>query len=355
MNYLKLKIFTVIASTLLAHSVYAETVVSTLVDGGMTSGVELQCTAYMHMPDKILQNSNLLPIYFVQYGSGVGIETSSLNHDVLESGDIAPEYFLTMDKPGIKPDPNFPTDPTKHIIDHNQYDYYSPDNLGTCAQNALYWAFDYLKKENHPILLHGLSEGSIVVANMTQKILSNNNRQDVKNNLKALFLSGIVMDKMIDVLNYQVKTGAMSSDTYKNTMEAYNNRDNKSLFEYSQQGVAWFDYMFTPIASTKNPPNVTDILDSLSTTKEGRALSIEILQGLNDKEVNPQSVLNYEKNNFTKDKGQKLNLKARYYNAGHGLDQPDTLPDILHMQATGYSDLHSLKTTLLKQLKNGTD
>ena len=65
MNYLK--IFTVIASTLVLHSVHAETVVSTPVDGGMTSGVELQCTAYMHMPDKIPQNSNLLPIYFVQF------------------------------------------------------------------------------------------------------------------------------------------------------------------------------------------------------------------------------------------------------------------------------------------------
>jgi hypothetical protein len=273
--------------------------ISTTVDGGYSYGKHLECKAYLHQPEKH-NIGNKITLHFFQ--SGTGVYTTYFDAPWTSSTD----YYLTIDKPGILPNPNNPNDP---IVDRQLFDYYTTDTLEHCVQNALLWADNYFKNRELTIILGGHSEGSIVTTRVVYDILNDPSEFHLKSQMTALFLSGVVMDNMSDVIAYQ-----LNKIDYDKFMLAYKEHDDNYFYEHYQVGWYWVD------TSLKSTYPVKNILNDIATYDTGRSLPIQIFQGLWDQNVPAKSVLTFETNNDKKSENQMLLLYTRYYNAGHDLN-----------------------------------
>lgn len=286
--------------------------ISIPVNGGISYGKPLQCTAYLHIPKQV-SKQNDLPVYFYGRGTGAGPSTATFE------GFIGPDgacnnnttYVLTIDKPGISPDPN---DPDKVIVNRDLYDFYTIDTLTECSKNALIWAMGLLDNNpNRAIILQGHSEGAIVMTKLAYNILSDAESMHFQNQLKSLILSGIPMDDFDRMFRYQ-----LTPEEYRLLIKYYNNG------HYTQEGNDYFynnslntNWRWVDNALSKNHVPLTQIFQKISELKIGRDLPIEIFQGLNDKDVSPSSVLKLEDRNNQKQSGRQLSIFARYYNADH--------------------------------------
>ena len=314
-----INLFFILITNIITLSVEAETL-SMTVSGGMSYGVNLQCTAYLHKPDTIQQNNNL-PIYFYEQGSGL-YSMSTFNG----GGDEA--YSLSLDKPGISPDPN---DSSKVIVHRELFDYYTMDTLTECAKNALIWAIDSLKDPNKVVILHGHSEGSVIMTKLTYEILSNSFPQNSQIQLKALFLSGVVIDSIENIM----RTHQLNSSDYKTYMENYNNGNYTQAeddFFYNNYQIGWY-WVDNALNNSYIP--LKQVFENISKLENGRTLPIEIFQGLNDLSVPSKSVLELENINNQKQENEKLNLFARYYNSDHELN------------STAFSDLRNTMESII--------
>jgi len=286
--------------------------ISSPVSGGISYGKSLQCTAYLHIP-KYVPKQNDWPVYFYQHGSGVGPSTATFEGFIGPNGayNNNTTYVLTIDKPGISPDPN---DPDKVIVNRDLYDFYTIDTLTECGKNALIWAMGLLDNNpNRAIILQGHSEGAVVMTKLAYNILSDAESIHFQNQLKGLVLSGIPMDDFYRMFHYQ-----LTPEEYRLYLKYYNNG------QYTQEGDDYFynnslntNWHWVDNALSKNYVPLTQIFQNISELKLGRDLPIEIFQGLNDKMVSPSSVLKLEDHNNKKLSGQQLSIFARYYNADH--------------------------------------
>lgn len=127
--------------------VVSATPLSTSVDGGTSDGKQLKCKAYLSVPAHVKPG---IPKFLFSV-SGTGAYTTYFHHSKNEN-----VYFLTIDKPGILPDFN---KTGKAIVDRALFDYYTINTLVTCAQNALYWADDYLKNVQTKTIFQGHRRG----------------------------------------------------------------------------------------------------------------------------------------------------------------------------------------------------
>lgn len=277
--------------------------ISTVVDGGYSYSKHLQCTAYLHTPEQPnVTHKNHVTLHFFQ--SGTGIYTTYFDQPWTTQSD----YYLTIDKPGITPTGLAPDHPK---VDRSSYDYYTTDTLINCAQNALYWATHYLDHTKKSIVLSGHSEGSIVMTNLVHRIFSDKNATQLQHEIKALFLSGVVMDNMSDIITYQFKD--MPQEAYLSAYKAYDSHDNDYFYHNFHTSWHWIDN-----ALNKKHP-LSEQLSDIAKTNEGRMLSIEIFQGLFDTKVPAASIMNFEKGNIQKPKEEQLHLNVRYYAADHKL------------------------------------
>lgn len=282
--------------------------VSTTVDGGYSGGKHLQCKAYLSGPNHITQGKTMLLFTM----PGTGAYTTYFNHP--ETGNI---YFLSIDKPGILPDLNHPGTP---IVNRYQFDYYTMNTLVVCAQNALYWATDYLKPARPKIILHGHSEGTRVMTNVINNLHSQDNKVSFKNDIKALILSGVILQPMSEVIAFQFK-----GEELEKLMAAYQKHDSDYLYNNYKIGWYWLDD-----ALHENQSRLVQLSD-LAKTAQGRALPIEILHGLLDEAVSAKAVQEFDKKNHASPENKRLNLHARYYNAGHELNETAVFDmNILH-------------------------
>jgi len=269
---------------------------SITVNGGISNGRQLQCKAYLSSPTHVTQGVPKI-IFSV---SGTGAYTTYFHHS--KNKNI---YFLTIDKPGILPDFDKPGKP---IVDRSLFDHYTLNTLVTCAQNALYWADDYLKNVQTTLILQGHSEGTVVLTNVISNLYADNHRKQLQNNVSAFFLSGAVVQPMSDVLAFQFK-----GKERKKLIRAYRTHDADFLYKNYQIGWAWLDGIF------KGTTKLVD-LGALAKSAQGRALPIELFQGLLDTNVPTKQVQKLVRQNQDKPANKQLNLRARYYQAGHELD-----------------------------------
>lgn len=306
-----LRFLIICLSVLFTTNLVAETI-SSSVDGGISYGKVLQCTAYLHIPEQAPHNNNL-PIYFYEAGTGLYTMSTFEGFDGNNNNNLT--YTLTMNKPGVSPDPK---DPSSAVANRDFFDFYTMDTLIECAKNALIWAENTLNDNlNRNIILQGHSEGSVVMTKLAYNILSNSISTLSKNQLKGLILSGVVMDKFTDVLSYQ-----LSPEEYKLYLQNYNNghftqAGDDYFYNTGKTGWYWIDN-----AVNANYVPLTQVFQNISKLENGRTLPIEIFQGLNDKEVSPTSVLKFETDNDAKSSEQQLSVFARYYNSGHTFINP---------------------------------
>jgi hypothetical protein len=294
-------IFFNILSLGIANQAAAALPISTTVDGGYSYGKHLECRAYLHISENIRPNTaNNKTLHFFQPGTGA--YTTYFDTPWTDNTD----YYLTIDKPGIIPNPNNPHEP---IVDRQLFDYYTTDTLVNCASNALFWADDYFKNTNISIVLGGHSEGSIVMTRLVYNTLINSSKTPLHGKISALFLSGIVMDNMSDVLAFQ-----LNKISYDKFMVAYKAHDDNYFYKNYQVGWYWVDN------SLKSDYPIKKTLDDIATSSVGRTLPIQMFQGLWDRNVPTKSVLTYEENNNKKTTDNMLTLLTRYYNAGHSLN-----------------------------------
>ena len=285
--------------------------ITTIVDGGYSYNKHLQCTAYLHAPEPSkVKHNHYATLHFFQ--SGTGIYTTYFDKSWINQNN----YYLTIDKPGITPAGSDPDHPN---VDREFYDYYTTDTLINCAQNALYWANHYLSHTKKSIILSGHSEGSIVMTNLVHRIFSDKKATQLQLDMKALFLSGVVMDKMSDIITYQFKE--MPQAAYLSAYQAYDTHNSDYFYHNFHTNWCWMDNAL----NRKYP--LSERLFDLAKTDAGKALPIEIFQGLFDKKVPATSIINFEKENAEKPQEQQLHLTVRYYAADHKLSDP-TLSDM---------------------------
>jgi hypothetical protein len=246
------------------------------------------------------QNQSAPKLVFKEPGTGV--YTTYFFHP--KGGDI---YYLTLDKPGILPDFK---NPEKPIVDRSKFDLYTVNTLVTCAQNALYWADDYIKNDKTKIILDGHSEGTMVMPGLLLKLYADKNKIPLQKKIKALFLTGLVTQPMSDVLEFQFK-----GEEYKQIMEAHKKHDADYLYNKYQINWHWLDDV---LHQDRNKPIS---LVKLAEFPQGRTLPIEMFQGLYDPAVAAKAVEDLEKNNNAKPENKRLNLHARYYNTDHDLNE----------------------------------
>lgn len=285
-----MKFVVVLVAMLFSLPAIAEPV-SKIVDGGVSSGKQLNCTAYLTVPTQL--NGQVPKLAFKM--GGTGTYTTYFDHP--KTGSV---YYLTLDKPGILPNPD---DRGKPIIDRAAYDFYTMNTLISCAQNALNWAHDYVKSKQSSIILYGHSEGTVVLTNVLYHLYSDKNKQQLQENVKAFFLSGAIVQNMSDVLAFQFK-----GKEFMELNKAYRKRDYDGIYNRYTVGWHWMDDILNPDKSKR----VT--LSALSKFPLGRKLPIEIFQGLRDEAVPTKAVKALEKKN-------NLNLHARYYETGHEMNE----------------------------------
>ena len=280
------------------------------------TGDGLTCKVFLHTPEN--KDNKKMPLYFSQQGSGI--------YTRAYEQDNASYYFLVLDKPGIFPDPNNP-DPNKPIVDHSKYDNYTQTDLSNCADSAIQWADNYLVQSglayNNLVYVRGHSEGSLIVTRWLEKQFENNSK--FKNRIGGIFLSGVPMDSLSNMLQYQFEQKQINKEEFLN---AYNNKDSTKLVQLTEIGYNWIHDGFQekPLTETFN-----ELLEY-----GGNAVSIEIFQGLKDEDVQVKSVLNFEDINNQKISDKKpafTNLNIRYYNAGHETNTAGLEDLFLHLNA----------------------
>jgi hypothetical protein len=280
-----------------------------MVDGGQSNGKKLQCRVYLQQLTPGVKKTEGIKTLVFQQG-GTGIYTTYF--DKLKEGS---DYYLTLDKPGISPNLKN-KDRTKPVVDRSLFDYYTIENLTQCAENALNWADNYLNHIDKMIILQGHSEGTVIMSSLVLRGLNNNSNQKLQNEIKALFLSGVVMKNMPEVLRYQLQEMHDEDLSYDQMINAYKSHDFD--FIYKNMEVGW--YWLENVLSNKTR-GLDTILADIAKSAQGRALPIEIFQGLNDRAINAKWMLEFETKNKVEPITQKLNLNARYYNSDHGLNE----------------------------------
>ncbi|MBA2652063.1 MAG: hypothetical protein H0U73_07350 [Tatlockia sp.] len=296
-----------IVSCLFSPHVFSQPITA-MVDGGQNKGKKLQCQVYLQHLAPAVKTEGKKTILFQQGGTGVYTNY----FDKLQDGI---DYFLTLDKPGISPDLKN-KDRTKPIVDRSSFDYYTMDNLIQCAENALNWADNYLNHVDKMIILQGHSEGTIVMSSLVLRGLNNNSNPKLLNEIKALFLSGVVMKNMPEVLRYQLQEIQDENLSYDQMINAYKSRDFDFVYKNFGVGWYWLENVFT-----NKTRGLDAIFADIAKSDQGRTLPIEIFQGLNDKDIKAKWTLEFETKNKEEPINKKLNLNARYYNADHSLNE----------------------------------
>ncbi|MBA3536752.1 MAG: hypothetical protein H0T84_09105 [Tatlockia sp.] len=296
-----------IISCLFSPFVFSQPI-STMVDGGQSHGKKIQCRVYLQHLTPAVKTDRKKTLVFLQGGTGI----YTTYFDKLKEGS---DYYLTLDKPGISPDLKN-KDRTKPVVDRGSFDYYTMDNLILCAENALNWADNYLNHIDKKIILQGHSEGSIVMSNLVLRGLNTNSNQKLQQEIKALFLSGVVIKSMPEVLRYQLQEMHDEELSYDQMINAYKSRDFD--FIYKNMGVGW--YWLENVLSNKTK-GLETIFADIAKSAQGRTLPIEIFQGLKDRDINAKWMLEFETKNKDEPSDKKLNLNGRYYNSDHGLNE----------------------------------
>ena len=301
--------------------------ITTTVDGGISNGQHLQCMAYLHVPAQPKnQDSQYVTIHFFQ--SGAGLYTTYFDQSWAPDAD----YYLTLEKPGVTPNMADPNNPN---VDRKIYDNYTTQTLITCAQNALVWVDNYLGPNTEKkIILGGHSEGTVVMTNVLNNILNDLSQTHLQNEITAVFLSGVAMDNMKDIVRYQI-----TGDAYRQFMQAYHAQDDDYFYSHFQLGWYWMYSAFN------TPKAVSEILLEIGGNPQGQKIPIQIFQGLLDKNVPYQSVMKFEDSNNAAPADQQVLLSARYYETGHDLD-PTVISDMEVLMGSYFqSDVNpSLKT-----------
>ncbi|MBA2655660.1 MAG: hypothetical protein H0U70_01585 [Tatlockia sp.] len=301
-----------ILSSLIISSLFsshlASQPVSTIVEGGLSYGKKLQCHVYLQQSTTALKNpQGKKTLLFSQAGNGIYTT-------YFDQFDQSIDYYLTLDKPGISP--ALASKNPKPNVDRSLFDYYTVENLTICAENALNWADNYLNHIDKKIILQGHSEGSVVMSSLVLRILNNNSKQKLQNEIKALFLSGVVVKNLSEVLRYQLQEMHDEELSYDQMKNAYKSKNYDFIHNNMEVGWYWLDNVLT-----NKTRGLNAIFADIAKFDKGRTLPIEIFQGLADKSINAQWTIEFETKNKAEPIDQKLNINARYYNSDHGLNE----------------------------------
>ena len=262
----------------------------------------LKCEAYIHG----VETAQKLPIILVLAGTGIYSTGDIVEHNSILKTliDQKKAVAVTIDKPGI----TYSADsPDRFEINDSVYNRYTQLDLVSCAVNALKWASGTrYSTVSSDIYLLGQSEGTQVETRLYKKILSD---QSMSTRIKAIYTVGLVMQPWKDIINQQITDPAENAHFWK----AYADQDDLTLRSYGDLAYAyWADILSTEA-------NI-DTLQGLAT--EQPLAYLEVYHGLYDMNTPVKPVMEFEawNNKNVESKRPSWNLRARYYNANHGLN-----------------------------------
>lgn len=143
-----------------------------------------------------------LPLVLTALGSGIytSVDTLLPVEEAVEAGRVA---LLTLDKPGLTPDPE---DPAEVRIDDAAYDDYTRADLVDCAAAAIAWARAApAVAPTGPLVLFGHSEGTLVVLSLLDRLHATAPAEAER--VRGLLLSGTPTRDLRSTLEDQVGTG----------------------------------------------------------------------------------------------------------------------------------------------------
>jgi hypothetical protein len=261
------------------------------------------CTAYLHVPE----NTEPSALLYYEWGTGIGSVANYIpieETDLFSAGRMA---ILTVDKPGISPKNNTSNEA---IVDHAAYDLYTTRERMECGKNALHWALSLNKfTTDRGIFFQGHSEGTQVVTYVYQLLLKT--EPELVKKVRALILSGTVLDAEIDVINWQLD---QEPPGFKEKFwDAYARKDDAFM-------LAWGEVAYVRFSSGINSPAMTTVYDDLASFHAPAAF--EFFHGLNDMNLKVSSLEAYESANAQKIKDGKpgLSMQARYYQCAHSIN-----------------------------------
>jgi len=261
-----------------------------------------QCTAYFHY----MGASMVWPVLLSLRGTGIYSTAAVARLDgaerrLYEEGRIT---VLTLDKPGIEPDALVPT---ALRVDDTKYNDYVQDDLVQCSRNAMTWAMRRVTPGAHPYLLFsGHSEGAQITVRLLEMLTANGD--PLAPQVKALFLSGLPMVDWRSMLKAQ-----LNQNDRRTFFTAFQRQDDHVLRSFGNLSFHYLKAVFAqePLART---------LDRLR--DEGTSARFFVYHGLYDRNTPPAAVMTFAADNRARRARHEkaLNLSARYYPSGHGLN-----------------------------------
>lgn len=266
----------------------------------VVSGTEKKnCNIQLRIPR---ESTTPLPIFFLQNGSGL--------YSMEDEGRIPPNVrylynrsqiaILSMDKPGM----SFEED---KVIEGEDYNRYTQDDLITCAENTLKWVSSERSVDSQRIFLIGHSEGAMVFSRLVAKFAVSN--REMLRSIQMLSLSGVPLEGFKDLINRQIG----DADLNKSFWTAYEKRDDATLKKMTSLPYSYWENILAQ-------PSLRETFEELAESELD--LSIQIFQGLADANTPAKNVMELERWNMTRavNGSTAMPLSIRYYQAGHGLN-----------------------------------
>ena len=269
------------------------------------------CAAYLHGPEieeGATDNAKALPLIFAISGTGIYsarrmVEIHPVTKALLDQKKV---MVLSVEKPGIS---YLSAATPGHLIDDAVYNRHTQRDLIQCAIEALKWAqtTDF-SLPTTPVYFVVHSEGTQVSLRVLKDLLTSDATTAAR--IKGIFASALVLQGWRDLINQQIGDATERAKFWK----AYQNRDDKTLRNYGHLAYAYWHDILATEANEEN-------LKALARTDVKTFL--HVYHGLNDLNTRAKPVMDFE--SWNSGRRDKLLpawlLSARYYQAGHALNQ----------------------------------
>ena len=261
------------------------------------------CVAYIHG----LQDSAKLPIVVSLSGTGVYTTGNLVTDNPVAQTliDQKKAIVLSIDKPGIA---FSEAAPNQFTIDDSIYNQYTQRDLIQCVINAIKWASTTkFATPMSDIYFLGHSEGTQIAIRAYKELLAVDSGTAAR--VQGLFLSGLVMEPWEKIINSQLSDPTDNAKFW----DAFRLQDDAKLRSFGDLAFAYWEEIF----GAESNEITLKLL-----AKNNPFAFLEVYQGLKDENTHAQPVMDFESWNR-----QNLNqslpawkLRARYYQAGHGLN-----------------------------------
>jgi hypothetical protein len=232
------------------------------------------------------------------YSTGTPEAVEPVVKGLLDEGRVA---VLTIDKPGISVGVDGAA-----VVRAAEYEGYTQSDLVSCLEGAVSWALGGAEGGAR-VILSGHSEGAEVVTSLYERLLVR--APAVARAVRLLVLSGVPLDGWRSILD-----GQLSADQRIRFWGALRSGDAAAL-----RGFGGLTPVYVQAVLMQRP-----LAESIWGLARRRArAAIRVYQGEADRNTRPGAVHELvEENGRRRAAGRPaLDLQARFYAAGHGLNQ----------------------------------